>query len=52
MGLHGLDTEIRYLDVRQNYVTVHAKGDYTVKRPLAELEASLDRRFYRLSSRW
>ena len=40
--------EIRYLDVRQNYVTVHAKGDYTVKRPLAELEASLDRRFYRL----
>lgn len=40
--------EIRYLDVRQNYVTVHAKRDYTLKRPLAELEAQLDRRFYRI----
>lgn len=40
--------EIRYLDVRQNYATVHAKRDYTVKRPLAELEAALDRRFYRV----
>ena len=26
--------EIRYLDVHQNYVTVHAKADYTVKRTL------------------
>lgn len=40
--------EIRYLDVRQNYVTVHAKEDYTLKRPLAELEASLDSRFFRI----
>ena len=40
--------EIRYLDVQQNYVTVHAKEDYTLKRPLAELEAELDRRFYRV----
>lgn len=39
--------EIRYLDVQQNYVTVHAREDYTLKRPLAELEAQLDRRFYR-----
>ena len=40
--------EIRYLDVQQNYVTVHAKEDYTLKRPLAELEAELDRRFSRV----
>ncbi len=41
--------EIRYLDVRQNYVTVHAREDYTLKRPLAEFEPALDRRFYRMS---
>ena len=40
--------EIRYLDVQQNYVTIHAKEDYTLKRPLAEFEAELDRRFYRV----
>ena len=40
--------EIRYLDVQQNYVTVHAKRDYTLKRPLAEFEAALDRRFFRV----
>ena len=40
--------EIRFLDVQQNYVTVHAKRDYTLKRPLAEFEAALDRRFYRV----
>lgn len=40
--------EIRYLDVQQNYVTVHAKRDYTLKRPLAEFEAALDRRFCRV----
>lgn len=40
--------EIRYLDVRQNYVTVHAKQDYTVKRPLGEFERELDERFSRV----
>lgn len=25
--------EIRYLDVRLNYVTVHAKQDYTLQTP-------------------
>ena len=40
--------EIRYVDVQQNYVTIHAKEDYTLKRSLGELEASLDRRFYRI----
>lgn len=39
--------EIRYLDVQQNYATVHAGRDYTLKRPLAEFEAALDRRFFR-----
>ena len=39
--------EIRYLDVRLNYVTVHAKQDYTVKRPLGEFERELDEGFFR-----
>lgn len=30
--------EIRYIDVRQNYVTVHAEHEYTVKRTLNEFE--------------
>ena len=40
--------EIRYLDVRQNYVTVHAKDDHTVKRTLGDLEKELDNRFFRV----
>lgn len=40
--------EIRYLDVQHNYVTVHAGQDYTVKRPLSELEKALDSRFFRV----
>ena len=40
--------EIRYLDVHQNYVTVHAKAEYTVKRTLGEFEKELDDRFYRV----
>ena len=40
--------EIRYLDVRQNYVTVHAKGDYTIKRSLNDFEKELDHRFHRV----
>ena len=40
--------EIRYLDVHQNYVTVHAKADYTVKRTLGEFEKELDDRFCRV----
>ena len=35
--------EIRYLEVCRNYVTVHAKGDYTTR-----LEEALDGRFHRL----
>lgn len=40
--------EIRYLDVLKNYVTVHAKQDYTVKRSLGEFEKELDDRFFRV----
>ena len=39
--------EIRYLDVHQNYVTIHAKADYTVKRTLSDFEQELDGRFCR-----
>ena len=40
--------EIRYLDVHKNYVTVHAKQDYTLKRTLGDFEAELDQRFHRV----
>lgn len=40
--------EIRYLDVRQNYVTIHAKQEYTVKRTLGDFEKELDDRFSRI----
>lgn len=40
--------EISYLDVQQNYVTVHGKIDVTVKRTLGEFENELDERFFRL----
>ena len=40
--------EIRYLEVRQNYVTLHAKREYTGKRTLGEFEKELDQRFFRV----
>lgn len=40
--------KIRYLEVLHNHVTVHAGQDYTVKRPLGELEKELDSRFFRV----
>lgn len=40
--------EIRYLEVRQNYVTLHAGEEYTVKRSLGEFEKELDQRFCRV----
>lgn len=39
--------EIVYLESSRNYVTVHAAKDYTVKRPLSELERMLDGHFFR-----
>ena len=40
--------EIKYLEVQQNYVTIHARRDYTVKKTLGEFEQELDERFYRM----
>ena len=40
--------QILYADVHLNYVTIHAKEDYTVKKPLGEIAGALDERFYRV----
>ena len=40
--------EIRYLDVQLNFVTIHAKKNYTVKHALARFEKELDDRFVRV----
>lgn len=40
--------ELRYLEVRQNYVTLFAGEEYTVKRTLGEFERELDQRFCRV----
>lgn len=37
---------IRYVDVRSNYTTVHAKEEYTLKMPLKEIACQLDKGFY------
>lgn len=39
--------EIRYFEVRRNYVTIYGAEVYTAKMTLAALEKSLDRRFFR-----
>lgn len=39
--------EISWLEVRQNYVTIHAAEEYTVKRTLSDLEKELDESFFR-----
>lgn len=40
--------ELRYLEVRQNYVTLFAGEAYTVKRTLGEFQRELDARFCRV----
>ena len=40
--------QIRYVDVQHNYVTIHAKGEVTIKKTLGEIEAMLDERFLRV----
>lgn len=40
--------QIRWAEVRGNYVTIHAKIDCTVKKTLGQLEAALDENFFRL----
>ena len=39
---------IRYVDVRLNYVTIHAGEDYTVKMSLGRVAEALDERFFRV----
>ena len=40
--------EVTYVEVRRNYVTVHAKNDYTVKTSLGDIEKELDDTFFRV----
>ena len=40
--------QIRCAEVQGNYVTIHARADYTVKMTLSELESQLDENFFRL----
>ncbi len=40
--------EIRYMNVHLNYVTIHARQDFTLKRSLSEFEKELDGRFLRV----
>lgn len=39
--------EIRWLEVRKNYVTVHGEAAYSIKRTLRSIEEELDERFFR-----
>lgn len=41
-----LSSEIRYLEVQRNYVTIHAAEEYTVKRTLGDLERSWMKVFF------
>ena len=40
--------QVSALEVQLNYVTVHARQDYTVKKSLSELMEQLDERFFRV----
>ncbi len=40
--------EIRYAEVLHNYITIHAREEYTLKKTLSELEKELDDGFFRL----
>lgn len=40
--------EIRFMEVQKNYVTVHGKEDYSVKRTLHEMQKELDGRFFQI----
>ncbi len=40
--------QIRYIDVRANYITIHAGKEYTIKKTLSDIETELDNRFYRV----
>ena len=40
--------DIKFIEVIKNYVTVHAEREYTLKKPLKEIEHELDERFIRV----
>ena len=40
-------SEIKYIDVYKNDITVHAKRNITVRKTLSEIETELDGRFFR-----
>ena len=40
--------EIAYIDVNGNYITLHGKKDYTIKKTLGEIQKELDERFYKV----
>ena len=40
--------QVSALEVQRNYVTVHARQDYTAKKSLSELMEQLDERFFRV----
>lgn len=40
--------EIEYVSVEQNYTTIHAENNHTIKRTLKDIENELDSRFYRV----
>lgn len=40
--------QIRYVDVQLNYITIHCRGEVTVKKSLGDMAKLLDDRFYRV----
>lgn len=40
--------EIRFIDVNGNYVTIHGKSDYTIKKTLGDIQKELDDRFFKV----
>lgn len=40
--------EIAYIDVNGNYITLHGKKDYTVKKTLGDIQKELDERFFKV----
>lgn len=40
--------EISYIDVNGNYITLHGKENYTVKKALGEMQKELDERFFKV----
>ncbi|MFI3325908.1 MAG: LytTR family DNA-binding domain-containing protein [Clostridia bacterium] len=39
--------QIKYIDVQQNYITIHGAENYVIKKTLGSIEKELDDRFFR-----